>query len=130
MTGNLTACILVASTWTRTHVNGVGAKLLKNQDAGAVPIVAGKVVVAEMKTLMKPIEMIAWFDMSGTPRPIRFRIDGNIVQRVDMVMTITEEKLAGNRMKIYRCQSEINGAVKPFELKYELQTCKWFLYKI
>ena len=73
----------------------------------------------EIKTLMKPIEMIAWFDMNGTPRPIRFRIDGNIVQRVDMVITITEEKLAGNR--IYRCQSEINGAVKPFELKYELQ---------
>jgi len=82
-----------------------------------------------MKILMQPIEMIAWFDLNGTPRPLRFRIDGK-VQKVDRLIHISEEKLAGNRMKIYRCQSEINGAVKPFELKYELQTCKWFLYKI
>ena len=82
-----------------------------------------------MKILMHPIEMIAWFDLNGIPRPIRFRIDGQ-VQRVDLVINIAEEKMAGNRMKIYRCQSEINGTVKPFELKYELQTCKWFLYKM
>lgn len=82
-----------------------------------------------MKILMQPIEMIAWFDMNGTPRPLRFRIDGQ-VQRVDQIIHISEEKLAGNRMKIYRCQSEINGAVRPYKLKFELQTCKWFLYKM
>ncbi len=85
--------------------------------------------VGDMKVCMIPIEMIAWFDIPGTLRPIRFRHEGNVV-KVEQIIKISEEKLAGNRMKIYECQSEINGAVKPFELKYELQTCKWFLYKI
>lgn len=82
-----------------------------------------------MKMVMSPIEMIAWFDLPGTPRPIRFRHDGNVV-RVEMINKISEEKLAGNRAKIYECQSQINGQLKRFELKYEMGTCKWFLYKI
>ncbi|EGW36656.1 hypothetical protein [Desulfosporosinus sp. OT] len=60
-----------------------------------------------MKVLMKPIEMIAWFDLDG-PRPIRFRVNGE-VYKVHQVSNISEVKLAGNRMKIFRCQSEIGG---------------------
>lgn len=82
-----------------------------------------------MKVLMKPVEMIAWFNYEGLPRPVRFRVDGEVV-KVQQISFITEEKLAGNRMKIYRCQSEVNGQLKVFELKYELQTCKWFLFKM
>ncbi|WP_170932611.1 hypothetical protein [Desulfosporosinus sp. FKB] len=82
-----------------------------------------------MKVVMAPIEMIAWFDIPGTPRPIRFRHDGNVV-KVEMIKRISEEKIAGNRMRIYDCQSEIHGLMRQFQLKYELNTCKWFLYKI
>ncbi|HWJ02683.1 MAG TPA: hypothetical protein VNU93_03320 [Verrucomicrobiae bacterium] len=82
-----------------------------------------------MKVLMKPVEMVAWFDLEGLPRPVRFRIDGEVI-KVEQVCTLTEEKLAGNKTKIFRCQSQIGGLLKQFELKYELQTCKWFLYKI
>ncbi|WP_242975913.1 hypothetical protein [Desulfosporosinus sp. FKB] len=82
-----------------------------------------------MKVVMKPIEMIAWFDVPGIPRPIRFRHDGEVV-KVEQIIRLSEEKLAGNRMKIYECQSNINGQLKRYELKYELNTCKWFLYKI
>lgn len=85
--------------------------------------------VADMRVVMKPIEMIAWFDLPGTLRPIRFRHDGNVV-KVDQIMRSSEEKLSGNRMKIYECQSNIDGQLKRFELKYEMGTCKWFLYKI
>jgi hypothetical protein len=85
--------------------------------------------VVKMKVVMAPIEMIAWFDIPGTPRPIRFRHNGNVV-KVEMVIRLSEEKIAGNRMKIYECQSEIHGQMRHFELKYELNTCKWFLYKI
>lgn len=81
-----------------------------------------------MKVLMKPIEMIAWFDLGGIPRPIRFRVDGEVIKV--HICTITDEKMAGNRMKIYRCQSEIDGQLKLFELKFELQTCKWFLFRM
>ncbi|WP_206812981.1 hypothetical protein [Paradesulfitobacterium ferrireducens] len=82
-----------------------------------------------MKILMKPIEMIAWFNCDGLLRPIRFRVDGEVI-RVEQVCHITEEKLAGNKMKIYRCQSEIEGQLRPFELKYEVQTSRWFLFKM
>lgn len=85
--------------------------------------------VVDMKIVMDPIEMIAWFDLPGTPRPIRFRHKGNVV-KVEMIMRISEEKLAGNPRKIFECQSEVQGQMRCFELKYELSTCKWFLYKI
>ncbi len=83
---------------------------------------------------MQPIEMIAWFTLEGIPNPIRYKIKAEdafpIVVKVDRVVTRSEEKLAGNRMFIFRCQSEIDGLLKLFELKYELNTCKWYLYKI
>jgi hypothetical protein len=46
------------------------------------------------------------------------------------VLSVTEEKLAGNRMLCFRCQSEISGELRPFEIKFEWGTCKWFLYKM
>lgn len=85
-----------------------------------------------MKVLMKPIEMIAWFTQEGIPNPIRYKLSedaSNVVIKVDKVITRSEEKIAGNRMLIFRCQSEIDGLLKLFELKYELNTCKWYLYK-
>jgi hypothetical protein len=78
---------------------------------------------------MKPIEMIAWFTKNGVPTPIRLRLEDNVI-RVGRVISRSEEKLAGNRMLIYSCQSEIGGELRSFELKYELQTCRWFLFKM
>ena len=87
-----------------------------------------------MKVLMKPIEMIAWFTTEKMPIPLRYRlIDEDHtykVVQVDKVIFAEEEKLAGNRMILYRCQSKINKFQTIYELKYEIDTCKWFLYKI
>lgn len=82
-----------------------------------------------MKVYMKPIEMIAWFNLKDKPRPIKFKFGDKII-KVEQVISFSEEKLAGNRMIIYRCQSEINGELRSFEQKYELQTCKWYLFKM
>ena len=82
-----------------------------------------------MRVVMRPIEMIAWFDAPGTLRPIRFRHDGKVVI-VEQIIKISEEKLVGNHMKIFECRNQIEGLMKHFELKYEINTCKWFLYKI
>ena len=84
--------------------------------------------INKMKVYMRPVEMIAWFSFDK-PRPIKFKI-GDRVLKVEQVISFSEEKLAGNRMIVYKCQSEINGELKPFELKFEIQTCKWFLFKI
>ncbi|MCQ4925047.1 hypothetical protein NE686_18240 [Tissierella carlieri] len=86
-----------------------------------------------MKVMMKPIEMIAWFK-DEYPIPLRYKItsedDTNTVIKVDKILFKEEEKYAGNRMILYRCQSNINNIQRVFELKYEINTCKWFLYKI
>ncbi|KUO75563.1 MAG: hypothetical protein APF81_27485 [Desulfosporosinus sp. BRH_c37] len=82
-----------------------------------------------MKVIAEPIEMVAWFDQAGKPHPVRFRYKGSVI-KVHQVIHTTEEKLAGNRMLIFRCQSEVDGVMKVFELKYELGTCKWLLWKM
>lgn len=86
-----------------------------------------------MKVWMKPIEMIAWFNQDSMPVPLRYRIklnDGsNKVVKVDKVIHKEEEKLAGNRMIVYKCESIINNLQRIYELKYEIDTCKWFLFK-
>ncbi|MFA7534117.1 MAG: hypothetical protein WCY46_07295 [Tissierellaceae bacterium] len=83
---------------------------------------------------MKPIEMIAWFSKDKYPIPLRYRIvDENMehkVIKVDKILFKEEEKIAGNRMILYRCESIIENTQRIFELKYEISTCKWFLFKI
>lgn len=87
-----------------------------------------------MKVYMKQIKMIAWFTENGSLTPIKFQIKGEgeevVTINVGNISERSEEKLAGNRMMIYRCQSEIDGIEKLYELKYEVGTCKWYLYKM
>ena len=88
-----------------------------------------------MKVVMKEIEMIAWFAKDGTVHPIRYRILGpdgsNISIKINRIIYRKEEKLAGNKMVVFACQSIFDSGVeKRYELKYEIGTCKWYLYKI
>lgn len=86
-----------------------------------------------MKVYMRIVDMIASFNKEGVPTPIRFKIfmdrETHVIN-IDKIMLRQEEKLAGNKMIIYKCQSLINGIEKIYELKYELATCKWFLFKM
>ena len=86
-----------------------------------------------MKVINQPIEVIAWFLDTGVVCPIKFRLvtqDGLKVYKVDKILTKTMEKLAGNRMMVFQCQSEMNGILRVFEIKYELETMHWVLFKI
>ena len=87
-----------------------------------------------MKVLALPIEMVSYTDNKGSLRPVRFRmqIDNEhmLVVKIDKVIVKETEKIAGNIMIVYKCQSLIDNAIKLFEIKYELATCKWNLYKI
>ena len=87
-----------------------------------------------MKVLALPIEVVSYTDNKGSIRPIRFRmqIDNEPMQviKIDKVVVKVVEKLAGNVMFVYKCQSLIDNDLKQFEIKYELNTCKWILYKI
>jgi hypothetical protein len=87
-----------------------------------------------MKTLAKPIDMVCWFEKTGMPHPVRFKIsredESEAVIKVDKVITVDKERLAGNEMLVFKCQSVINKTQRVFELKYELSTCKWILFKM
>lgn len=87
-----------------------------------------------MKILAKPVDMVCWFEKTGMPHPIRFKVigedDSETVIKVDQVKFIDKEKLAGNEMIIFKCQSVINNMQRLFELKYELKSCKWILWKM
>lgn len=78
--------------------------------------------------------MISMSEENGFLTPIRFQIKDDQKQyvtiKVDNICERAEEKLAGNRMLVYKCQSQIEGVLKLFELKYEVSNCKWYLYKI
>ena len=82
-----------------------------------------------MKILSTPITVLAHFEENGTPHPLRFTLNDKEI-KIEQVVSVTEEKLAGNRQLLFRCQSEIDGAMKLFEIKFELGTCKWFLWKV
>lgn len=86
-----------------------------------------------MKIVAKPIEMVAWFEENGTPHPVRFRLkesDQFKTIKVNKVITAEKEKLAGNLMYVFRCQSVINNILRVYELKYALESCRWILFKI
>lgn len=87
-----------------------------------------------MKTIMRPIEVLVWMETDGSQRPLRFRLENEdgemVVVRVEQILSRSEERQAGNPMAIYACQGQIHGQQRRFELKYEIRTCKWYLYKI
>jgi len=52
------------------------------------------------------------------------------VIKIDKVISVDKEKFAGNDMLVYKCQSVINEVDRIYQLKYEIITCKWMLFKI
>ena len=52
------------------------------------------------------------------------------VQEKNDVIAKEKEKFAWNNMIVFKCQSIIDGRERLFEIKYELSTCKWMLFKI
>ena len=87
-----------------------------------------------MKILALPIEMVSYTDNKGSVRPVRFRMqvedEPMQVVKIDKIIVKETEKLAGNIMIVFKCQSLIDNVIKLFELRYEISTCKWILYKI
>lgn len=87
-----------------------------------------------MKIVAKPIETVVWFDEGGIPHPVRFRIkaedDSYIIIKIDKIIEREIEKLAGNDMIVFRCQRTIDDTLNLYEIKYEVGTCRWILFKI
>ena len=83
-----------------------------------------------MKLLNDEINVVAGFDGKNKPPvPIKIKHKGRVVN-VQQVVSSNLEKRCGKFMYLIRCQSEMDGRVVPYELKYDLASCTWYLYKI
>jgi hypothetical protein len=87
-----------------------------------------------MKVLMKSVDMICLSSSEGDITPLKFRIreGGNEprIVKIDRIISKKEEKIAGNRMLVFTVQSEMDGLERVYEMKYEIQSFKWYLYKL
>ena len=87
-----------------------------------------------MKFINKRIEMLAHTEEDGIIHPLKFRIEQKDGQKhtydILKVKSVHFEKLSGNRMYRYHCEIEVSGAIRPCEIKYELDTCIWTLFHI
>lgn len=83
-----------------------------------------------MKIVNRPIKVMAIFHPdkkleSGKIEPVKFRLD-DIVVRIQKINKIYEEKIVGNKRIIFVCQNS-NGNL--YELKFEIDTKDWYLFK-
>jgi hypothetical protein len=88
-----------------------------------------------MKRVMREIDVIAWFDNEGNITPLKFKLPSEgeteaISVKIDQVVHKTMERFAGNTMIVFECQSMINDVLRRYQVKYEVEKQKWFLYKI
>jgi hypothetical protein len=86
-----------------------------------------------MKILAIPIHIICSFDAEGNVKPRRCKVEGENgakVFNIDRILKRETEKLAGNPMLLFTCESVIEGQMWNYQLKYEIFTNKWMLFRI
>ncbi len=78
--------------------------------------------------------MVTVTNESGVITPIKFKLKNEdascSVIKIDKILFSEKERLAGNYMFLYRCKSLIDDVEKIYEIKYELNSCKWQLFKM
>lgn len=87
-----------------------------------------------MKIVAKPIDTIVVFSKGNKPpRPWKFKLEEggeDLTVKVDRIIDIREETIAGRPSIIYECQSFFGDSEKRYELKFIIKDIRWELYKI
>lgn len=78
-----------------------------------------------MKILNEPIKVMAIFNTDGKIEPVKFRLDDKVI-KIEKIMKTYEEKVVGNNRLVFVC---IHNGKDVFELKYELDSKTWYLFK-
>lgn len=78
-----------------------------------------------LKVINQPIKVMAVFYPDGKIEPLKFRLDDTVVN-VEKVMKAYEEKIVGNKRIIFVCMHNNKDI---YELKYEVGTKIWYLFK-
>ncbi|WP_326910486.1 hypothetical protein [Sedimentibacter sp. MB31-C6] len=79
-----------------------------------------------MKILNEPIKVMVIFNTDGKIQPVKFRLDDKVV-RIERIMKFYEEKIVGNTRLVFVC---LHKGKDIFELKYELDSRTWYLFKM
>ncbi len=86
-----------------------------------------------MRVIAKPVEMVYRTDVKGNMRPIRFRYkegDSSSVIPVDTVQNIEYSKKGVESTRTYTCSSLIDDRQVDYELRFNLQSCCWMLFRM
>ncbi|MEL7649205.1 MAG: hypothetical protein AAGU76_14000 [Sedimentibacter sp.] len=78
-----------------------------------------------MKILNEPIKVMAVFYTDGRIEPVKFRFEDKVV-KIEKIMKTYEESIVGNTRMVFVC---LHNGKDIFELKYELDSKLWFLFK-
>ncbi len=79
-----------------------------------------------MEIVNEPIEVIAIFEAkTGKIMPFKFKYRNKGI-KINKLSNIYEEKLAGNKRIVFVYEHNENDF---YEIKYEVDTLKWFLFK-
>jgi molybdate-binding protein len=87
-----------------------------------------------LKVVSKAIDCVVYFDLKGKPRPLKFRYlneeEFYVVVKVDKVIHQELQTFTGAKTWLFQCQSMINGTAKAYEIKFEILSRRWLLYRI
>ncbi|HEY5588612.1 MAG TPA: hypothetical protein VIK86_06620 [Candidatus Paceibacterota bacterium] len=87
-----------------------------------------------MKVYNIAIEMISITDVKGNIKPIRFRMqigdEPLEVIKINKILKKDAVKICGNTTQVFTCITQNNNIEIIFELRFILNKCIWYLYKI
>ena len=87
-----------------------------------------------MKIIGAPIDALVFFRKGAQPEPYKFKYTNSQGETetvvIQQILEMEEQKIAGIRALVYRCQSIIGAEEKRYELKYMVSECRWELYKM
>ncbi len=87
-----------------------------------------------MKIYNKQISVLSKTDTDGTITPLRWQIEdeeSNLqAYKILNVMNRKKTRVSGNITYEIFCETEIQGTKRPCELRYNMDTAQWYLFKI
>lgn len=80
-----------------------------------------------MKIINENIKVLAAFKTDGSILPLRFKREDQKTIQIDKVIKIHDEMLAGNHRIVFTC---LQNEKDIYEIKYEVDSQKWYLFKL
>lgn len=82
-----------------------------------------------MKVYNMPIKTLAWSNKQGNIEPIKFEFNAKTFKIVEILYS-TKTNLAGNPQIVFGCIVGLDNNKYECELRYEISTSRWLLFKI